>query len=153
MNTFWGCTVWPGACSRLGYGISLEEEATTNPTVEPPERTKDGETDSWWARTEPCVHQDPGERSSDPTRDWPRLARECPGDSGGGMGWWWPAAGLGPPSVAKHARDLLKEVTSIFITSTIVWPQVNNRSSQSWEASLCTKLAEVMEFQLSYFKY
>ena len=140
-------------CSRLGYGISLEEEATTNPTVEPPERTKDGETDSWWARTEPCVHQDPGERSSDPTRDWPRLARECPGDSGGGMGWWWPAAGLGAPSVAKHARDLLKEVTIIFITSTIVWPQVNNRSSQSWEASLCTKLVEVMEFQLSYFKY
>ena len=28
-----------------------------------------GETDSWWAQTKPCVHQDPGERSSDPTRD------------------------------------------------------------------------------------
>ena len=30
-------------------------------------------------------------------------------------------------SVAVHAWDLLKEVTIIFITSTIVWPQVNNR--------------------------
>ena len=27
-----------------------------------------GETDSWRAQTKPCVHQDPGERSSDPTR-------------------------------------------------------------------------------------
>ena len=27
----------------------------------------------------------------------------------------------------RHAWDLLNEVTIIFITSTIVWPQVNNR--------------------------
>ena len=26
-------------------------------------------TDSWGTQTKPCVHQDPGERSSDPTRD------------------------------------------------------------------------------------
>ena len=30
-------------------------------------------------------------------------------------------------SIAVHAWDLLKEVTIIFITSTLVWPQVNNR--------------------------
>ena len=30
-------------------------------------------------------------------------------------------------SVAEHEWDLLKEVTIIFITSTIVWPQVNSR--------------------------
>ena len=41
------------------------------------------------------------------------------------MGWWWPAAGLEALSVAVHAWDLLKEVAIIFITSTIVWPQVN----------------------------
>ena len=29
-------------------------------------------------------------------------------------------------SVAVHAWDLLKDVAIIFITSTIVWPQVNN---------------------------
>ena len=31
----------------------------------------------------PCVHQDPGERSSYPTRDWLRLACECSGVSSG----------------------------------------------------------------------
>ena len=50
-----------------------------------------GETDSWRAQTKPYVHQDPGDRSSDPTRDWTRLACECPGVSGGGMGRRWPA--------------------------------------------------------------
>ena len=46
---------------------------------------------------------------------------------------------MGALSVAVHAWDLLKEVTIIFITSTIVWPQVNNRegtcphpSTESW---------------------
>ena len=38
--------------------------------------------------------------------------------SSGGVGWWWPAAGLGALSV--HAWDLFMEVTIIFITSTIV---------------------------------
>ena len=54
-----------------------------------------GETDPWRAQTETCEHQDAGERSSDPKRGWPRLARECPGVSGGGVGRWWPAAGWG----------------------------------------------------------
>ena len=44
---------------------------------------------------ERCAHQDPGERSSDPTRDWARLAHEYPEVSGGGMGQRWPAAGSG----------------------------------------------------------
>ena len=35
-----------------------------------------------------------------------------------------PAAGSGSLSEAVHAWDLLKEVTTIFITSTIVWLQV-----------------------------
>ena len=45
------------------------------------------------------------------------------------MGRQWlaaPAAGLGALSVAVLAKDLLKEVTIIFITSNIVCPQVNN---------------------------
>ena len=50
---------------------------------------------SWRTQTEPCVHQDPGERSSDPIRDWSRLACECPGVSSRGVGQWWPTAGLG----------------------------------------------------------
>ena len=82
-------------------------------------------------RTHPerCAHQDPGERSSDPTRDWPRLAHECPEVSSGGMGGWWPAAGLWALSVAVRAWDLLKEVTIIFITSIIVWPQVKQQGA------------------------
>ena len=61
------------------------------------------------------------------------------------MGRWWPAAGLGALSVAVHAWDLLKEVTIIFITSTIVRPQVNSRegtqlhlSTENWVKDLLT---------------
>ena len=51
----------------------------------------------------------------------------CPGVSSRDVGQPWTAAGLGALSVAVHAWNLLKEVTIIFITSTIVWPQVNKR--------------------------
>ena len=34
---------------------------------------------------------------------------------------------MGVLSVAVHVWDLLREVTIIFITSTIVWTQVNSR--------------------------
>ena len=58
-----------GVVSVAVYAWDPLEEVTINHTVEPPELTQDWETDSWWAKTEPCAHQDPGERSSDPTRD------------------------------------------------------------------------------------
>ena len=55
------------------------------------------------------------------------------------MGWQWPVARLGALSVAMHAWDLLMEITITFITSTIVWPQVNSRegtqlhpSTENW---------------------
>ena len=55
------------------------------------------------------------------------------------MGQQWPAAGLGALSGEEHAEDLLKDVPIIFITSTIVWPQVNSRegtqthpSTENW---------------------
>ena len=47
-----------------------------------------------------CAHQDSRERSSDPTKDWTRLAYECLGVSGRGMGWQWPAAGSGSLAAA-----------------------------------------------------
>ena len=109
-----------------------------NPTIETQELTQDWEIDSWRAQQN-LVHQDPGEKSSDPTGDSNGLACGCPGVSGGGVGRWWPAAGLGALNVAVHAWDLLREVTIIFITSTIVWPQVNSRegtqlhpSTENW---------------------
>ena len=82
------------------------------------------------------MHQS-GERSSDPTRD---LRPEV---SSGGVGQWWPAAGLGALSVAVHAWDLLKEGTNVFITLSIVWLQVNRRegtqlhpSTENWITDL-----------------
>ena len=68
-----------------------------------------------------------GERSSDPIRDWPRHARECPGVSSRGVGQLWPAAGLGALRAAVHAWDLLKEVNIIFITFTGFGLRSNNR--------------------------
>ena len=53
----------------LGMAKALLEKSVINPTIELPELTQDWEVDSWRAQTEPCVYQDPGEKSSDPTRD------------------------------------------------------------------------------------
>ena len=39
------------------------------------------------------------------------------------MGRQWPAAGSGALNTTVHAQLLLKEITIIFITLTIVWPQ------------------------------
>ena len=49
----------------------------------------------------------------------------CFSISCGSRGQQWTVAG--ELSVGVHAWDLLKEVTIIFITPTIVWPQVSNR--------------------------
>ena len=42
-----------------------------------------------------------------------------------------PAAGSGAPSAAVPAWDILKEVTIIFIISTIVWSQVKQQGGNS----------------------
>ena len=56
---------------------------------------------------------------------------ECPGVSSGSLGQQWPAAGLEALSAAGLAWDLLKEVTIIFITSTIVWPEVKQKGGNT----------------------
>ena len=70
--------------------------------------------------------------------------------SSGGMSWWWPDAGLEALSVAVHAWDLLKEVTIVFITSTIVWPQANSRegtqlhlSTENWIKGLLSMVPAI----------
>ena len=68
------------------------------------------ETDFGKAQIKPHAHQDPGERSSVPTRDWTRLACEYPGVSGRGMGWQCLAKGPG----GQHAQILLKKVPTRF---------------------------------------
>ena len=88
----------------------------------------------------------PSRNEQGPHKRLTRLACECPGVSSRGVGRWWPAAGLGALSVAVHSWDLLKEVTIIFITSTIFWPQVNSTegtqlhpSTENWIKVLLSK--------------
>ena len=54
--------------------------------------------------------------------------QEPPAEAGVSSGL---AAGLEALSAAVPAWDLLKEVSIIFITSTIVWPQVNQQGQPS----------------------
>ena len=72
--------------AALSMASALLEEVAINPSIELPEPTQDWGIDSWRAQIKPRVHQDPGERSSDPTRDCPRLSCEFPGVSSGGVG-------------------------------------------------------------------
>ena len=44
---------------------------------------------------------------------------------------WWRAGGLVALSIAVHAWKVLKEVTIIFITSIIVWPQVKHQGGNT----------------------
>ena len=67
------------------------------------------------------------------------------------MGREWPAAGSGALSVAVHAWDLLKEVTIISITSTIVWPQVNNILKEI--SPECSLEGLMLKLKLQYFGY
>ena len=56
-----------------------------------------------------------------------RLACECPGVSGGGVGRQWPAAGSGH-WMQQCLHVLLKEAT---ITPTIVWPQAKQQGGNT----------------------
>ena len=117
---------WPAAAALgavdQGMACDLLEEVTINPTIEPPELTQDWGNRLLEGTNKTLDAPGPRKKEQGPMRDSPRLARECPGVSGGGVGRRWPAAGLGALSAAVPAWDLLKEVAIIFITSTIVWP-------------------------------
>ena len=56
-------------CSRPGYGINPVGEGRHKPTIEPPELTQDWGNRLCNGTNRTCVHQDPGERNNDPTRD------------------------------------------------------------------------------------
>ena len=47
------------------------------------------------------------------------------------MGQQWPAAGPGALSAAVPAWELLKKVAIVFITSTIVWSQVEQQGGNT----------------------
>ena len=115
----------PGTDNPLGIWVWRSGEFDYRTSTGLMKQTLGGHTHTHThTKKTPCVHHDAGERSSDPTRNWLRLAHECPGVSSASMGWWWPDARLGALSAAAHARGLLKEVNNILITSTIVWAQI-----------------------------
>ena len=76
--------------------------------------------------------------------------------TGRDVGRWWSAAGLGALSVVVYAWDILKEVTIIFITSTIVWPPANNKqgtqpcpSTENWIKDLLNMVPPIRTSPLS----
>ena len=77
------------------------------------------------------------------------FALECPGVSGGGVGWRWLAAGLGALSVAVPAWYLLKEFAMTFITSTIVWPHINSREETQFYPSTENWIKDLLSMVLS----
>ena len=64
------------------------------------------------------------------------------------MGQCWPAAALGALSVAVHAWDILKKITVIFITSTIVWPHKNNREGKQPPSSIENWIKDLLSMSL-----
>ena len=83
-----------------------------------------GETGSWRAQTKPFVHQDPGERSSDPT------CHECPWVSRS-LQWRRGSVVACCRVWGTECGALLKEVAVIFIISTMVWPQVKQQGGNT----------------------
>ena len=65
-------------------------------------------------------------KKQDSSRKTSTFAHECQ---------WWHATGLGVLSAAVPKWDLLKEVAIIFITFTIVWPQVRRRNGNPLQYS------------------
>ena len=103
---------WPAAAALgavdQGMACDLLEEVTINPTIEPPELTQDWGNRLLEGTNKTLDAPGPRKKEQGPMRDSPRLARECPGVSGGGVGRRWPAAGLGALSAAVPAWALLK---------------------------------------------
>ena len=111
-------------CSRPGYGISPFGGGHHLLTIELPELTYDWGNSSLGG----VGHKQNLKRTQEKGAvTHKRLIQICPCMSRSlwwGVGRWWPVAGLEALSMVVHAWDLLKEVAIIFITSTIVLPQV-----------------------------
>ena len=78
-------------------------------------------------------------------QDLPGSDQESPAEA-------WVSGGcyrVGALSVAVHACNLLKEVAIIFITSTIVWPQVNNTEGTQLQPSPENWIKDLLSMALS----
>ena len=76
------------------------------------------------------------------------LACGCARVSGRGVGQWWPATSLRALRAAGPAWDLLKSITIIFITSTIVWPQINSRERTQLHPSTGNWIKDLLSMAL-----
>ena len=135
-------------CSRPGYGINPLGGGRHYPHHRAA-RTYTGLGNRLLEGTrEPCVHQDQGEGAAtpqEPTLDVPASVQESPVEvwAGGGL-----LQGLGAPTVVVRAWDLLREVTVTFITSTMVWPQVNNRKGTQSHPSTENLIKDLLSMAL-----
>ena len=103
------------------------EEVAVNPTIEPQNLHRTGKQ-TLGGHRQNLVYTRTQKKGAVTTKETDSdLPMSVPGVSGRGVGQWWPAAGLGVLSAAVCAWDLLKEVAIILITSTIVWPQVQQQ--------------------------
>ena len=97
----------------------------------------------WEGTTETCVHRDPGERSSDPTRDWTRLVCECLGVSSRAMDQRW-----------HDHRELIKLFTgtTALSNSMKLWamPCRPPRTDGSW-CRVLTKCGSLEKGMANYF--
>ena len=118
-------------CSRPEYGIRPVGVGLHYSTIELPEVTQKWRNRLLEGTNKTVRTPEPGRKQQCPTRHWPRLACECTGVSSKGVGRWWPAARLGALNGAVQSCDLLKEITSIFSTSTIVWPQFKQQGENT----------------------
>ena len=102
------------------------EELSINPTIEWPGLTQDWENRLLEGTNKTLCAPRPRRKEQCPHKtDWPRLACECPGVSGRGVGRQWPTEGSGELKTAVHAQVLLKEAAITILTATIVWPGPN----------------------------
>ena len=128
---------WPAAgtgalgAADLGMTQALLEEVTINPTIEPPEVTRDWGNRLLEGTNRTSCAPGPRRKEQGPYKRLTRSALGYPSVCGGGVGQQWPVAGSGALSASVHTWDLLKEVTIIFITSTIVWPQVKQQGGKT----------------------
>ena len=107
------------------------EEVTINPTIEPPELTQNRGKQTLGGHKQNLVCPRTQEKGAVTPQETNPDMPVSPGVSRGGVGRQWPASWLETLSAATHAPDLLKEVTIVFMTSTIVWPQVKEQGGNT----------------------
>ena len=83
-----------------------------------------------------------------PIRHWPRLAQECLGVSSGGVGQWWPAAGLGGTECSSACMGPFEGGHHYLHCLHLVWPQVNNGEGTQLQPSTENCIKDLLSMAL-----